>query len=218
MADVAVAVFASGEGTNLRALLDADLGPGRVVRVVVNVPEAGALACAREAGVPSSVIDHRVHRPRRVFEEKAIEILRADGVEWVVFAGFMRLVSRTFLDAFEGRVLNLHPSLLPAFPGIDGPRQALDAGVRITGCTVHLVDAGIDSGPIVAQAAVPVFDDDDVASLTARIHDAEHALLPGVVRAVAEGRLVRVDGRPRLDGFPSRPGRLTSPALSEGSP
>lgn len=213
MNEVPIGVLASGTGTNLAALLASDLGPGRVVRVIVNVPGAGAIDRARAAGVPVTVLDHREHRPRRVFEQRAVERLKADGVAWVVLAGFMRVVTATFLDAFPGRVVNVHPSLLPAFPGVHAQRQAFDAGVRIAGCTVHLVDVGVDSGPILAQAAVPVRDDDDPERLEARILDAEHALLPRVVRALAEGRLDTTGPRPRWVGLDAPDGRLAS--LSE---
>lgn len=198
---VSIGVLASGAGTNLKALLDADLSPGRVARVVVNNPDAGAIAHAEASGVPVTVVDHRQHRARRAFDAEVVDVLRAEGVEWVVFAGFMRIVTSTLLDAFPGRVLNIHPSLLPAFPGTDAQRQALEAGVRITGCTVHLVDSGVDTGPILAQIAVPVLDDDDVERLRRRILEAEHTLLPRVVRALARGRIDTSGPRPRLLGL-----------------
>jgi phosphoribosylglycinamide formyltransferase-1 len=191
--------LASGSGTNLQALLDADLGPARIVRVVVNVEGAGAIARAEQAGVPVSTIPHR-GRSRVEFDAEVVRRLQADGVSLVVLAGFMRLVTPTFLDAFPGRVINIHPSLLPAFPGIDAQRQALQAGVRISGCTVHLVDAGVDTGPILAQAAVPIHADDTEADVRQRILEQEHALLPGVVRAVAEGRLEVGPHGPALRG------------------
>lgn len=207
---VPIGVLASGHGTNLQALLDGDLGPARIARVIVNVPGAEAIHRAEAFGAAVTVLDHREHRPRRVFDQRAVDVLKADGVQWVVFAGFMRVVTSTFLDAFPGRVVNIHPSLLPAFPGVDAQRRALEAGVRITGCTVHLVDAGVDAGPILAQSAVPVLDDDDPEALRERILRAEHDLLPRVVKALAEGRLDASGDRPRLRGLAPVEGRLTS--------
>lgn len=198
--DVPIGVLASGAGTNLAALLAADLAPGRVARVVVNNPRAGAIACAQAAGVPVTVVDHREHPTRRAFDAQLVEVLRADGVQWVVLAGFMRIVTSTLLGAFPGRVVNIHPSLLPAFPGVDAQRQAFEAGVRVAGCTVHLVDSGVDTGPILAQTAVPVLEDDDLPRLRRRILEAEHALLPRVVRALARGGLDVRGAKPRLRG------------------
>ncbi len=207
---VAVGVLSSGSGTNLQALLDADLGPARIARVIVNVPGAKAIDRARGADVPVRVIDHKEQPSRAAFDAEVVRQLRADGVQWVAFAGFMRLVTPAFLDAFPGRVVNIHPSLLPAFPGVDAQRQAFEAGVCITGCTVHLVDAGMDSGPILAQTAVPVLDGDDVHALRGRILAAEHDLFPRVLRALAEGRL-QLDGRrARFKGLDAPDVRLCS--------
>lgn len=195
---VSVGVLASGAGSNLEALARADLTPGRLTRVVVNNPRAGAVAAAGAAGIPVTVVDHRAFTSREAFDRRIAEVLRADDVQWVVFAGFMRIVTPALLDAFPGRVVNIHPSLLPAFPGVDAQRQAFEAGVRVAGCTVHLVDSGVDTGPIIAQTAVPVRDDDDLDRLRARILRAEHALLPRVVRALCAGGLDRSGPRPRL--------------------
>jgi len=140
------------------------------------------------------VLPHQQFASRQAFDEALVATLKARGVELVALAGFMRLVTPTFLNAFVERVVNIHPALLPAFPGVHAQRQALDYGARITGCTVHFVDAGVDSGPIIAQAAVPVLDGDDEAALTARILVAEHRLYPAAIRAIAEGR-VSIDGR-----------------------
>jgi len=192
-----VGVLASGSGTNLQALLDAAaggrLGPARLAAVGVNVPGCGALARAQAAGVPTFVVNHRDFPSREQFDVALLAALRAHGCELIVLAGFMRILTPLFLDAFAERVINIHPSLLPAFPGVDAQGQAFRAGVKVAGCTVHFVEAGVDSGPIIAQVAVPVLDDDDASALRARILAEEHKILPAVVRAMAEGR-VHADG------------------------
>ncbi len=190
---ITLGVLASGSGTNLQAILDAIAAgklDARVAVVVSNVEGAGALDRARTAGVPAVVVDHKKHADRRAFDAAVVDVLRAHGVEWVVLAGFMRLLTDVLLDAFPMRVVNIHPALLPAFPGVHAQRQALEYGVRVTGCTVHLVDRGTDTGPIVAQAAVPVRDGDDEETLRLRILRREHDLLPRVLQWIAEGRVV----------------------------
>lgn len=190
-------VLVSGSGTNLQALLDAaafDDYPAEVAVVISNVPGAFALERAAKAGVPAVVVDHKAHPDRGSFERALLAALREHEVELVCLAGFMRLLSSTFLRAFPHHVLNVHPALLPAFPGMHGARQAVAHGAKISGCTVHLVDEGTDTGPIVAQAAVPVMPDDDEAALAKRIQVEEHKLYPLVVRLFAEGR-VRLEGR-----------------------
>ncbi|XXX76499.1 phosphoribosylglycinamide formyltransferase [Sorangium sp. So ce134] len=185
-------VLISGRGSNLQAILDA-IAAGRLdarVRLVLsNRPGAQGLARAERAGVPTRVIPHQGFADRDSFDAAVVAALREAGATWVVLAGFMRLLTPTFLDAFPHRVVNIHPSLLPSFPGVDAQQQALAHGVRITGCTVHLVDAGTDTGPILAQAAVPVLDGDDRDTLAARILVQEHALLIRALSWIAEGRL-----------------------------
>jgi phosphoribosylglycinamide formyltransferase 1 len=196
-------VLVSGSGTNLQAILDA-IAAGRLqakVGVVVsNVANAKALDRAKAARVPAIVVDHKAFPTRAAFDAAVVEVLQAHRVECVVLAGFMRLVTSTILDAFPNRVVNVHPALLPAFPGIHAQRQAIEYGVALSGCTVHFVDSGTDSGPIIAQAPVLVLDDDDEATLSARILQKEHELLPTVLQWIAEGR-VEVDhpkgSRPR---------------------
>jgi phosphoribosylglycinamide formyltransferase-1 len=189
---IALGVLVSGSGTNFQAILDAiargDLD-ARVAVVVSNVAGAGALERARAAGVETVVIEHTAFADRRAFDARVVEVLRSRKVDVVVFAGFMRLVTDTLLDAFPMRIVNVHPALLPSFPGVNAQRQAFRHGVRITGCTVHFVDGGIDSGPIIAQAAVPVRDDDDEEALRLRILAKEHELLPQVLQWIAEDRL-----------------------------
>jgi phosphoribosylglycinamide formyltransferase-1 len=210
---VSLAVLVSGSGTNLQAILDA-VAQGtldaNVCVVLSNVASAKALDRARSAGVPTVVLDHRAEPSREAFDAKLVEELRARGASHVVLAGFMRIVTRVLLDAFPDRVVNIHPSLLPAFPGTHAQAQALRYGVRVAGCTVHLVDAGTDTGPVLAQAAVPVLDDDDEQTLGARILAREHALLPEVLQWFAEGRVSVVRGaegsRPRVRIAPPRGG------------
>jgi phosphoribosylglycinamide formyltransferase-1 len=185
-------VLVSGTGSNLQAILDAVASKtldARVAVVVSNVAEAGGLERARAAGVETVVVDHKAYADRRAFDAALVEVLRARGVEIVVLAGFMRLVTDVLLGAFPMRVVNVHPSLLPAFPGVHSQKQAFDYGVRVAGCTVHLVDGGTDTGPILAQAAVPVEDGDDEESLRLRILGREHELLPRVLQWMAEGRV-----------------------------
>lgn len=193
------AVLVSGGGTNLQALLDARDDLGAELRVVVsNRADAFALERARRAGVEAICLSHKDFATREDFDRALRDALLARGVELVVLAGFMRVLTPVFLDAFPDRVINVHPALLPAFPGVDAQAQALAHGVKLTGCTVHLVDAGVDTGPILAQAAVPVRDDDTVETLRARILAEEHRLLPAAVRDVATGRVTREGRRVRV--------------------
>jgi phosphoribosylglycinamide formyltransferase-1 len=191
-----IGVLVSGRGSNLQALVDAarrgDLG-GEVGVVVSNVEGALALARAREAGIPAVFRDHR-GKKREDFDAEVVEILRAHQVDLVCLAGFMRLLSPLFVHAFPGRILNIHPALLPAFPGLDAQRQAWEHGAKVSGATVHLVDEGLDSGPIVAQEAVPVLSSDTPETLAARILEVEHRLYPRAVRLLLEGRC-RLEGR-----------------------
>ncbi|HEX6276672.1 MAG TPA: phosphoribosylglycinamide formyltransferase [Polyangiaceae bacterium] len=191
-------VLVSGNGTNLQAILDAVVGgalDARVRCVVSNKSDAFALERARRAGVPCLAISHKAYATREAFDEAVLAALREHGVEWVVLAGFMRVLTPGFLRAWGGRVVNVHPALLPSFPGVNAVAQALAYGVKVTGCTVHFVDEGVDSGPIIAQRAVPVVDGDDVESLAARVHVAEHELFVSVLAEIAAGRVV--PGAPR---------------------
>lgn len=195
-------VLVSGSGSNLQALLDAsarDDYPAEVACVVSNVPTAFALERARKAGVPAVVVDHKAYASKAEFEKALLDALRTAGVEWVCLAGFMRLLSAEFLGHFAGRVLNIHPSLLPSFPGLHAQRQALERGVKIAGCTVHFVDAGTDTGPIIAQAAVPVLPGDDEKSLSARILTEEHRLYPLAVRLAVTGKVAQEGTRTRVE-------------------
>ncbi len=192
-----VGILISGRGSNMVSLVDA-MRDGRVdgepAVVISNVAEAKGLALARERGVATAVVSHREVKPREAHERKVLEILREHRVEIVCLAGYMRLLSPTLIGAFRHRILNIHPALLPAFPGLDAQRQALEHGVKVTGCTVHLVDEECDHGPIVLQAVVPVLEDDDVETLSARILEQEHRIYPAALALLCQGR-VSIEGR-----------------------
>ena len=205
MAALDLGVLISGRGSNLLSILHAEAAArlDASVRVVVsNRADAGGLVHARARNVPTRVLSHKDFATREAYDEALVTVLREAGVTFVVLAGFMRIVTPVLLDAFPNRVLNIHPSLLPAFPGTHAQAQALAHGVKLAGCTVHFVDAGTDSGPIVAQTAVQVRDDDDEESLSGRILAAEHNLLPRALQWIAEGRVEIVKpasgGRPRV--------------------
>ena len=190
-------VLISGRGSNLQAIVEAIVS-GRldasIAVVVSNKPGAEGLGRARAAGLPTEVLDHRLFASRSAYDTALVEVLRGHGVGLVCLAGFMRLLGPEFVDAFPNAVLNVHPSLLPAFPGVDAQRQALEHGVKVAGCTVHVVTADLDAGPIVAQSAVPVLQDDSVETLSARILVQEHRLYPEAIGRVLAGGW-RVDGR-----------------------
>ena len=205
MAKVKLGVLVSGSGTNLQAILDAIHGgtlDAKVCVVISNQPNVRALERAASAGVPTQLISHRDFADRPAFDAALVQALREADVEYVVLAGFMRVLTPVLLDAFPWRVVNIHPALLPAFPGTHAPRQALAYGVKIAGCTVHFVDAGTDTGPIIAQAAVPVLDTDTEDSLVQRILREEHRLLVAALAAIADGEVTVVPaeggGRPRV--------------------
>lgn len=194
---LALGVLLSGRGTNLQALLEA-IAAGRlharVAVVVSNVATAAGVERARHHGLPTVVLAHGDAPSREAYDARVVEVLRAHDVDLVVLAGFMRLVTRVLLAAYPNRVLNVHPALLPAFPGLHAERQALAHGARITGVTVHFVDEETDHGPILAQAAVPILPDDTEERLHARIQREEHRLYPFAVQLIAEQR-VRIEGR-----------------------
>lgn len=190
-------VLVSGNGGNLQALLDASQDPSypaEVALVLSNVPGVRALERAAAAGVPARVIEHRDYATRELFDHALADAFEEAGVQLVAAAGFMRILTPGFLARFAGRVLNIHPSLLPAFPGTRAIDQALAYGVRFTGCTVHLIDSGCDTGPIVLQAVVPVEAGDTHHSLAMRIHNEEHRILPRAVALFAQGK-ARLEGR-----------------------
>jgi phosphoribosylglycinamide formyltransferase 1 len=194
----ALAVLVSGSGSNLQALLDASAAPSfpaRVAVVLSNVEGVRALERARAAGVPTVVVPHEAHPGRAAYDGALLTALAPYRPEVACLAGFMRLVGGDFLRAFPLGVLNIHPSLLPSFPGLHAVRQALQHGAKVSGCTVHLVDEGTDTGPILAQAAVPVLDTDSEESLGARIQQQEHRLYPLAVRLLVTGAVQRTGRR-----------------------
>lgn len=191
-----IAVLISGRGSNLRAIADAiDAGAcdARIVCVVSDRASAEGLSFASERGLPTAVVSMRDYADRAAWDVALGDELAEHAPDLVVLAGFMRLLGATLLARFPHRVINVHPALLPLFPGTNGPEQAVAARVRVSGCTVHVVDAGVDTGPIVAQAAVRVLPGDTAESLHARIQRAEHALLPRVIDAIARGRVTLGD-------------------------
>ena len=192
-----LAVLVSGSGSNLQSIIDA-VGRGAleadIKLVLSNNPEAYGLTRAADAGIQALALDHRAFADRAAFDQAMIEAIREAGADTVALAGFMRRVTPAFLEAFPGRVLNIHPALLPSFPGVHGQRDAADYGVRVSGCTVHFVDEKVDHGPIVIQAVVPAYPEDDGDSLGRRILALEHRIYPQALQWLAAGRL-EVAGR-----------------------
>ncbi|MDY0292124.1 MAG: phosphoribosylglycinamide formyltransferase [Desulfuromonadaceae bacterium] len=192
-----IGVLASGGGTNLQSIIDAcsagDID-AKIVRVICNNPDAGALQRAERARIPTCCINHRDFDSRATFDAAVIAQLQQDHVELVVLAGFMRIVGTNFVNAFPHRIMNIHPALLPAFPGLHVQKKALESGAKFAGCTVHFIDAGVDTGPIIAQAVVPILDDDTEDTLSARILEQEHRLYPHAIQLFATGAL-KIDGR-----------------------
>ena len=190
-------ILISGRGSNLQAILDA-CGDGRldasVAVVISNRAKAMGLDRARRAGVPTRVVRHKDYASREEFDRELVEALREHEADLVCLAGFMRILSPVLVRAFPGRILNVHPSLLPAFVGLDAQRQALEHGAKVSGCTVHLVDEELDHGPILLQATVPVEEDDSEESLSARILEREHELYPRAIQLILDGR-VSIEGR-----------------------
>lgn len=198
-----VAVLLSGSGTNFGAILErVQTGslPIEIVLVLSNRPDAGGLRRATAAGLPTAVLPHRDFADRAAFDAAVVGALRQARAELVVLAGFDRLVTTVLLDAFPQRVINIHPALLPAFPGMHGQRQAADYGVKLAGATVHFVDEHVDHGPIIVQGAIPVLPDDDADSLAQRILAVEHQIYPLAVQLIAEGRLQIVGRRVVVNG------------------
>jgi len=205
-----IAVLVSGGGTNLQAIIDAcERGeiPCRVALVLSNKEDAYGLVRAKKHGIPTEVVRHRDFPSREAFDERLVETIRRSGAELVCLAGFMRVLTPVFVRAFPNRILNIHPALLPSFPGTHAQKQALEYGVRFSGCSVHFLDEGVDTGPIIVQAVVPVYDDDTEDSLGSRILTQEHRIYPMAIRLFFEGRLkiegrrVRAEGEPRIPEF-----------------
>lgn len=192
MANLKIGVLLSGSGTNLQAIIDAirdDALPVEIVHVVSSRPDAYGIERARTAGIPVTVLNREVYADPQAADARIVKALRTAGAEYVVMAGYMRKLTPVVLDAFPDHVLNLHPALLPSFKGAHAIRDAFDAGVKVTGVTVHLANEDYDKGPIVAQRAVVVRESDTIDDLEARIHATEHILYPEVLRTIAEGRM-----------------------------
>jgi len=201
---VSIGVLISGSGTNLQAIIDAIEAKkldAKIQVVLSNRADAYGLVRARNHGIPVEVLDHKTFPSREAFDQAVVDILRAREVELAVLAGFMRLLSPVFVSAYSNRIMNIHPALLPAFPGLHVQQKAVDHGVRFSGCTVHFVNEACDEGPIIMQAVVPVFPDDTAESLTTRILEQEHRIYPRAIQLYSEGRL-KIEGRKVLvDGL-----------------
>lgn len=197
MGKLRLGVLASGRGSNLQSIMDA-AAAGKIKAEVAVVfsdnKDAFALERARKAGIPALHLNPRDFGSKEQYEKAVLKLLNEHGVQLVCLAGYMRIVGRVILDAFPNRVINIHPALLPAFPGLHGQQQAWDYGVKFSGCTVHFVDEGMDTGPIILQAVVPVYDDDTADTLADRILEQEHKIYPEAVGLIAEGRL-KLNGR-----------------------
>ena len=202
-----IAVLVSGNGTNLQALINAiEAGDvtAEIACVISNNATAYALERATRHGIRHQYIDHKLFSGRAAYDARLVEVLKSYAVNLVILAGFMRIITPVLIDAFPHAIMNIHPALLPSFPGLHAQRQAIEYGVKVTGCTVHFVDSGTDTGPIILQSAVPVLVDDDEASLSARIQVEEHLLYPKAIRLFAEGCL-KVEGRRVTVSPQSRP-------------
>lgn len=214
-----IGVLASGGGTNLQAIIDCCQNgtlAAEIAIVISNNPDAGALDRAGRAGVPTLCINHRLFPCREEFDEAVVTALRDWQVDLVVLAGFMRIISPTFIAAFPEKIINIHPALLPAFPGLHVQQKAIDYGARFAGCTVHFVDGGVDTGPIIIQAVVPILPDDSADTLASRILEQEHRIYPRAIQLIAEGR-VQVDGRKVTisSDHPVAATALVNPALND---
>jgi phosphoribosylglycinamide formyltransferase 1 len=208
-----IVILISGRGSNMEALLAADL-PATIAAVISNVPDARGLTTARDRGIQTAAVDHRAYVDRTQFDTALAAEIDRHQPDLIVLAGFMRVLTDDFVKRYAGRLLNIHPSLLPAFPGLHTHQRALDAGVRVHGCTVHFVTAALDHGPIIVQAAVPVLSRDTKDSLAERVLAQEHRIYPQAVRWFCERRLrLRPNGTVELDGAPIAEGALISPAL-----
>jgi phosphoribosylglycinamide formyltransferase-1 len=205
---VKVGVLVSGRGSNLKALIQASQkprSPFSISLVIANRPDAGALGLAEASGVRSLVVDHKTFEGREAFDQALDQALRDADIEIVCLAGFMRILTPWFVERWQDRLLNIHPSLLPAFKGLNTHARALEAGVRVHGCTVHLVRAALDDGPIVVQGVTPVFDGDTEATLAARVLEVEHRAYPLALDLMTSGRARLVDEKIRVDGSPPLP-------------
>jgi phosphoribosylglycinamide formyltransferase 1 len=199
-----IAVLISGGGTNLQAIIDAIAGnrlDAKIEVVLSNRADAFGLVRAKNHGIPIEILDHKAFPSREAYDQAIVDLLRARGVQLVALAGFMRLLSPVLVSAFSNRIMNIHPALLPSFPGLHVQKKALDHGVRFSGCTVHFVNEECDEGPIIIQAVVPVFPDDSEEQLAQRILQQEHRIYPRAIQLYAEGRLHVLGRKVMIDGL-----------------
>jgi len=210
-----VAVFISGRGTNLQALIDVcneDDTPAEIALVVSNRPNAQGLQRAAAAGIPTVVVDHTTFESREAFDKALDTAVRRAGCQFICLAGFMRVLTVDFMRDWRDRILNIHPAILPAFPGLNCHARAIEAGVKITGCTVHFARPELDNGPIIAQAAVPVIPDDTEETLAARILEAEHKIYPMALKLIAQGRVRVVHEKVLIQDVDLADSQLINPA------
>jgi len=214
---VKLGVLVSGSGSNLQSIIDhIEKGflDAEIRMIISNNPEAYALVRARKHGIPYTVMEHRYFSAREGFDRKMIEVFNVSGVELIIMAGFMRILSPFFLAAFPMRIMNIHPALLPSFPGMHAQKKAFDYGVKFSGCTVHFADEGVDTGPIIIQAIVPVYDHDTDETLAQRILKEEHRIYPKAIQLYAEGKLEVVGRKVRVkDHKQTEPNPLHNPPL-----
>lgn len=209
-----IVILVSGRGSNMQAIVDAAIPGARIAAVISNRPDASGLAFAAEHGIETAVVDHKAYVDRAAFDQALAECIDGYRPDLVVLAGFMRVLTDDFVRRYDGRLINIHPSLLPSFPGLHTHRRALEAGVRVHGATVHFVTATLDCGPIIVQAVVPVLPGDDEARLAARVLAQEHRIYPQAVRWFVDGRLsVDGQGRVHLAGEDDHAVGCTVPAL-----
>jgi phosphoribosylglycinamide formyltransferase-1 len=216
MVRLKIAVLISGRGSNMRSLVETCSttgGPAEIVMVLSNVADAAGLKFAKDAGIPTMTIDHRHFPDRETFEQKITACLIDAGVELVCLAGFMRLLTASFVNTWHDRLVNIHPSLLPAYKGLHTHARVIADGARFTGCTVHFVRPEMDTGPIIVQAAVPVAFDDDADNLARRVLDAEHQIYPLALRLIAEGRVTIENDLVRIEGAQTPMSSVVNPGL-----
>ncbi|MCZ6528147.1 MAG: phosphoribosylglycinamide formyltransferase [Candidatus Dadabacteria bacterium] len=189
MGKMRVAVFASGSGTNLQAIIDADIQTIEIAVVFTNNPDAYAIERAKKHNIQVEIIDHKNYKTREEYEKHIIEVLDPYKLNLIVLAGFMRILSTVFVRAYKNKIVNIHPALLPSFPGINAGRQALEYGVKYTGVTVHFVDEGVDTGPIILQSVVEIEDEDTEDTLLEKIHEVEHRIYPKAIELISSGEI-----------------------------
>ena len=206
-------ILISGRGSNMEAIIRAQIPGAEVSAVIANRPDAAGLAFAVDQGIVTQVVDHKAYPSREAFDAALADAIDAHRPDLVVLAGFMRVLTDAFVTRYAGRLLNIHPSLLPSFPGLHTHRKALEAGVRVHGATVHFVTPTLDCGPVVIQAAVPVLPGDDEAALARRVLEQEHRIYPQAVRWFVDGRLTLTDGRVLVQGERAQPGGWTVPPV-----